>query len=144
MKFLSILLLIALPLLFSNCTENSKARGDATFAKNTFEALARGDSKVATRIDWPVFTSQGQNLGASYTAIGSEVEKEKMITSFITQFASSFREAGGSVDSFSNWRVTSHDSQRTEVAADSPTGVLTLIVSERDGVERVSSINFLK
>jgi hypothetical protein len=115
-----------------------------TFAKTTFESLARGDSSVANRIDWPVFTSLGQNLGADYTALSSGVEKEKFVNGFITQFAVSFRENGGTLEGFTNWRVVSHDSMKTEVAADSAGGVLTVIVSTRDDVERVSSINVIK
>lgn len=118
--------------------------GDVTFAKTTFESLARGDSSVAEKIDWPVFTSLGVNVGASYGALVSGVEKQQWVTNYITQFATSFRESGGSVDGFTNWRVTFHDSQKTEVAADSTNGVLTVVVSERDHVERVSSINIVK
>lgn len=154
MKILSLLTLLAAPLLFSNCRETRQkmamakqeaaAVGDVTFAKNTFASLAKGDSSVSTKIDWPVFTSLGENLGASYVALSSDVEKQKLISSFITQFSVSFRESGGSVDAYHNWRVVSHDSQKTEVAADSSGGVLTVIVSERDGVEKISSINVVK
>lgn len=154
MKIFSFLTLLATPLLLSNCRETRQkmtvakqevaAAGDVTFAKNTFESLAKGDSSVSTKIDWPVFTSLGENLGASYVALGSDVEKQKLINSFITQFSVSFRESGGSVDAYTNWRVVSHDSQKTEVAADSTGGALTVIVSERDGVEKISSINVVK
>lgn len=154
MKISPLLSLLAAPLLFSNCRETREkmavvkqevaAAGDVTFAKKTFESLAKGDSAVATKIDWPVFTSLGENLGASYVALNSEVEKQKLVSSFITQFSVSFRESGGSVDAYTNWRVVSHDSQKTEVAADSSGGVLTVIVSERDGVEKISSINVVK
>ncbi len=115
--------------------------GDVSFARNTFESLTRGDSDVATKIDWPVFTSLGNNLGATYTALPTEVDKQKFITGFITQFATSFRESGGSVADFVNWRVTFHDKQKTEVAADSPKGILTVTVAERDNKERVSAIS---
>lgn len=118
--------------------------GDVGFAKTSFESLARGDSNAINQIDWPVFTSMGENVGASYTAITSGVEQQKFTQAFVTQFATSFRESGGSVDRFTNWRVTLHDSQKTEVAADSTTGVLTVIVSDRDSVQRISSINMIK
>ena len=154
MKTLYLITLLVAPLLLSNCRETKQkiaaakleaaTAGDVNFAKSTFESLARGDSAVAEKIDWPVFTSLGENLGASYVALTSGVEKQKFITGFITQFAVSFRENGGSVEGFTNWRVTAHDSQKTEVAADSANGVLTVIVSERDNVERVSSINIIK
>ncbi|MES2475439.1 MAG: hypothetical protein V4640_06645 [Verrucomicrobiota bacterium] len=138
------LLLASIPVLcISSCEktrENLATTGDVTFARNTFEALTRGESDVATKIDWPVFTSLGNNLGATYLALPTEVDKQKFITAFITQFATSFRESGGTVENFTNWRVVFHDKQKTEVAADSPKGTLTVIVAERDDQERVSSI----
>jgi hypothetical protein len=115
--------------------------GDTGFARNTFEALARGDSKVADEIDWPVLTALGQNVGAIYTAQETPEKKGDFIEGFITQFATSFRESGGSVDGITNWRVQSHDRQRTVVVADAPKGSLRMTVSERDGEERVSSID---
>ena len=154
MKCTHFISLFSLFLFLNNCKETKlkvselkqdvATVGDVGFARSTFEALARGDSAVANKIDWAVFTSMGVDFGASYVALSSAVEKEKMVTSFITQFATSFRESGGKVEGFTNWRVVSHDSQKTEVAADSPNGVLTVIVSERDNVERVSSINVVK
>ncbi len=154
MKTIQLLAILSAPLIFSNCRETKQkiteakekvaTAGDVTFARSTFEALARGESSVATKIDWPVFTSIGDNVGAAYVALTTGAEKEKLINAFITQFASSFRESGGSIDGFTHWRVTAHDSARTEVAADSASGVLTVIVAERDGAEKVSSINIMK
>lgn len=154
MKTIPLLSLLATPFLFSNCKEAKQnyaeaklevaTAGDVAFARSTFESLARGDSAVAEKIDWPVFTSLGQNLGASYVALSSGVDKQKFIAGFITQFATSFRESGGTIENFTNWRVTLHDQMKTEVAADSPNGVLTVIVAKRDGVERVSSLNIIK
>ncbi len=154
MNAIRVLSLFAAPLLFSNCREaadtSSKVKkeittaGDVSFAKTTFESLARGDSSVVEKIDWPIFTALGDNVGGNYTVLASGVEKQNFATAFVTQFASSFRQSGGTVESFGDWRVTLHDKLRTEVAADSPNGVLTVILSERDGVERISSINLLK
>ncbi|RYD48768.1 MAG: hypothetical protein EOP85_02920 [Verrucomicrobiaceae bacterium] len=154
MKTTHLLALLITPLLFSNCRESGttgsevkaeiETAGDVTFAKSTFESLARGDSSVASKIDWPVFTAMGDNIGASYVELTSGVEKEKLVTGFITGFASSFRDSGGTVEAFTNWRVSAHDKIRTEVAADSPGGVLTITVSVRDGVEKVSSLNMVK
>jgi hypothetical protein len=148
MKIITLMIVTVAALLFCNCDgkkmTTSSTAGDVTFARTTFESLARGDSSVADNIDWPVLTSLGQNLGAAYSALPTAVEKEKFINGFITQFSTSFRESGGSIENFSNWRVTFHDAIKTEVAADSPNGILTVIVSVRDNVERVSSINIVK
>lgn len=154
MKNIPFLAAFAALLLLPNCRQAKRnyaeakqevaTAGDVSFARSTFESLARGDSAVTDKIDWPVFTSLGQNLGASYVALSSGVEKQKFVAGFITQFASSFRESGGTLENFTNWRVVLHDKMKTEVAADSPNGVLTVVVAERDGVERVSSINIIK
>ena len=149
MKITYLVLLLASPLLLTQCEEKRTTTtvtptGDATFARKTFESLARGDSAVVSKIDWPVFTTQGTNMGANYTALASEVEKQQFTIGFVTQFATAFRESGGNLESFINWRVMASDALKTEVAADSPNGVLTVTVSERDGVERVSSINVVK
>ncbi|HEX7260936.1 MAG TPA: hypothetical protein VF258_03895 [Luteolibacter sp.] len=147
MKTTQLLTICAISLLFSNCKETKQqvtTAGDVSFARNTFESLARGDSKVADKIDWPVFTSMGSNIGSTYVALTSGVEKDQFVTNFISQFAISFRENGGKIEDFTNWRVSLHDKLKTEVAADSPTGVLTVTVAERDDVERVSSINIIK
>lgn len=134
--------------LFCTSCDETKTKvatvGDVSFARSTFESLARGDASVANKIDWPVFTSMGNNAGAAYSLLPSGVEKERFVSNFITQFAASFREGGGSVDQFTNWRVVTHDSQSTEVAAESPGGILTIIVSERNNDEKVSSINIVK
>ncbi len=152
MKTIQILAVIAVTLPLCDCRRTSHKRtelkqeaatvGDVSFAKNTFESLVRGDSEVADKIDWEVLTSLGINAGASYVALDSEEEKKQFITGFITQFATSFRENRGQLEDFTNWRVVSHNSLRTEVAADSPDGVLTIIVAERNDKERVTSISF--
>lgn len=141
-------------LLLVQCNESRRAAadvqgdiasaGDVSFARESFESLARGDSSVASKIDWPVFTAMGENVGATYVALTSELEKQKLVSGFITQFATSFRENGGTTDGFTNWRVTFHDPQKTEVVADSANGALTLVVSTRDKMEKVSSINVVK
>ncbi len=143
---------VAMPFLATNCRDSKNhdgpstvaTAGDVTFARSTFESLARGESSVAEDIDWPVYTSLGENLGATYSALTSAVEKEKFVTGYITQFAINFRQNGGNLEGFTNWRVVAHDAMKTEVAADTPNGILTVVVAERDGAEKVSSINIVK
>lgn len=136
--------LIAIVSLVSCKKSEIAAKGDVTFARNTFTALAKGDTAVQDKIDWPTFTALGGNIGADYIKIPTETEKAQFRNEFVTGFATSFRQSGGSVDNFTNWRTTFHDSTRTEVAADSPNGILKLTVSERDSVERISAIDLMK
>jgi hypothetical protein len=147
MKFLRLLPLLLLPLILSQCEKTAgkiASKGDLTFAKSTFESLARGESAAMEKIDWPTLQSLGQNVGAAYVQIASETEKVNFQKAFVAQFSAAFREAGGSPDQFENWRVSHHDDLKTEVAADSAGGTVTITVSERDGRERVSGLGFLR
>lgn len=141
--FLSIPVLASLSL--SSCDKpKSAAAGDVSFAQSTFISLAKGDSAAQENIDWATFTALGDNVGAKYNQIPTETEKAQFRTEFVTGFATSFRQSGGSVDVFSNWKVIFHDSTRTEVTAESPNGLLKLTVSERNAVEKLSSIDVVK
>jgi hypothetical protein len=150
MKQLLMIAAFALPLALTQCDraghqrEKIEGKADMSFAKDTFESLARGDSSVIGKIDWATLTSMGQNVGAAYSQLPSETEKRNFETSFVTQFATSFRESGGSPDKFENWRVSHHDDLKTEVAADSGGGTVTITVTERDGKERVSGLGFIR
>lgn len=143
MKKLLMLSAVVLPFFLAQC-EKAESRADMSFAKNTFESLARGDSKVIDSIDWATLQSLGQNVGAVYVQIPSETEKDNFEKAFVTQFSASFREAGGSPDQFENWRVSHHDDLKTEVAADSAGGTVTITVTERDGKERISGLGFIR
>jgi hypothetical protein len=147
MKVIRLLSLLLLPLLLSHCEKTAEkiaSKGDLTFAKSTFESLARGDSVAMENIDWPTLQSLGQNVGASYVQIPSETGKINFQKAFVAQFSASFREVGGSPDQFENWRVSYHDDLKTEVAADSAGGTVTITVTERDGRERISGLGFIR
>lgn len=143
MKYLVLLVLAPLVLLFSNCKQ-TEAKGDVSFAKQTFESLARGDSSAIPNIDWETLNSSGVSVGKGYVALPNDAEKQSFQNSFVTQFAASFRDSGGNLDNFTNWRVISHNDISTEVGADSTAGQLVLTVSERNGVERLSAIQVVK
>ena len=143
MKHLWTLLAVSSSLALTQC-EKAQSKGDLSFAKNTFESLAKGDSTATEKIDWATLKSMGQDVGAVYMQIPSETEKRNFETAFVTQFSSAFREAGGSPDKFENWRVSYHDDLKTEVAADSGGGTVTITVTERDGKERVSGLGFIR
>ncbi|QJE97514.1 hypothetical protein [Luteolibacter luteus] len=147
MKYLHITLAAVSSLALTQCEKASNAaagKADMSFAKNAFESLAKGDSTVKEKIDWDTLNSMGQNVGAAYVQLPSETEKVNFQNAFVTQFSSSFRESGGSPDKFENWRVSYHDDLKTEVAADSGGGTVTITVTERDGKERVSGLGFIR
>lgn len=143
MKALILATVSILTLLLPGCRK-MEAKGDATFAKTSFEALVRGDSEAADKIDWETLNSLGVPVGQQYVAFENEADRTSFRKGFVTQFSASFRETGASAESFGNWRVESHDGTHTRVAADSANGTLKLTVSERDGKERLSAIEIVR
>jgi hypothetical protein len=140
----SILSILTLPIILVTSSCKKEGTADTAFARETFISLAKGEESVKPKIDWLTLTSQGTNVGNAYNLLPTEAEKQQFQTAFITSFASAFRDSGGSVESFTNWRVTYSDVTRTEVTADSPGGGLRLTVSERDSVNRISAIDITK
>lgn len=114
--------------------------GDASFARETFQSLARGDLKAGDSIDWKTLHALGQNVGAVYVTMASEEDQRRFREGFITQFSASFQAAGGKVEDFVDWKVVEHDATHTLVTASSPARVLRVTVNERDGKERVSGL----
>jgi len=142
MRAVAISLAAVSALLFSSCKEADE-QADVSFAKSTFASLVRGDSAVAMEIDWETLTAMGVPVGVQYLAVKTEPEKDSFKTGFITQFSANFRDSGGSVESFSNWRATSHDENNTTVTADSANGSLKLTVSERNSRKRLSAMEIV-
>lgn len=138
MKTAILPILVLISLLAAACNRSGQA--DVGYAQKTFESLARGEEAVAADIDWKTLQSLGIDVGVAYVALASDEERARFREGFITQFASSFQNTGGKVDSFTNWRTTSHDDIATVVKADGPSGTLVLTVTRRDGRSQLSSI----
>ncbi|MGC4013286.1 MAG: hypothetical protein QM755_02040 [Luteolibacter sp.] len=136
--------LIAATALVCSCKDvktKVETAGDATFARKTFEGLARGDQSVSGDIDWKMLKSFGTDVGAAYVVMASEEDQRRFREAFIVKFASSFQGAGGKVEDFVAWKVAEHDATHTVVTAASPNKVLRITVNERDGKERVSGFD---
>lgn len=116
---------------------------DVPFARETFERLARGETAVQESIDWKTLQSLGENTGSQYVVMKSEADQRAFRDAFITQFSSSFRESGGKIENFTNWRAIQSDALKSVVAADSPNGVLRITVTERDNMRRVSGFEMV-
>jgi len=142
MKTILFALPISAALLVCSCDKTKLGSvGDASFARKTFEKLAKGDQTVDGDIDWKTLRALGQDVGVVYVTMASEEDQRRFREGFITQFASSFQTAGGKVEDFVDWKVMEHDATHTLVTASSPNRVLKIGVNERDGKNRVSSLD---
>lgn len=120
------------------------AAGEVALAKSAFTSLVRGEANAAFHFDWNTLEVLGKNIGSEYVQISSEVEKETYRTAFISEFSASYRKSGATVDAVTNWRAVHKDDLKTEVAADSPGGVISMIVIKKDGADKVASITIVK
>lgn len=143
MRIFSVICVVIATAFFVSCS-GEKSSADFSFAKRAFESLARGDAAVSEDIDWETLNSLGNPVGAQYIALETIEDRENFKKGFITQFSAAFRDSGGSIDDFTNWRVTRNTENITEVTADSAKGALVVTVSERDAKRRLSALKIIK
>ena len=67
------------------------------------------------------------DVGAAYSRLPSEQERRDYRRAFIARFAEGFRQGGGQLNAFSQWRVTEPKDGMTVVAADVPKTQRTLL-----------------
>lgn len=120
----------------------TEAATDIAFAKKALESLAGGDTAAEDLIDWETFWAGNVNVGRLYRAQVTEQAKADFRRSFIADFARGFRATGAIVVAASNWRIQSHDSGQSVIAADGANGTLHLTIANRDGRQKLTSIQF--
>jgi hypothetical protein len=100
---------------------------DVTFCRSALENLARGKPAAQRQIDWTRLKALDVDVGAAYSQLPSEQEQRDYRRAFIARFADGFRQGGGKLDAFSQWRVAEPKDGMTVVAADVPATQRTLL-----------------
>jgi hypothetical protein len=75
------------------------------FARATWQALCRGDAKVASQIDWPRFKAFGDDVAARWQAAALPAARRQCQTKFITDFGRRSA-AGKELANLPGWAVT--------------------------------------
>lgn len=141
-------LIILCGLLLSGCAKSSNKPyvyngpplNDVEYAKKTFQLLADGDETVKGMIDWEHLKMLGIDVGELYTKT-SDAQRDKETSDFIRSYSNSFKQRGGRVENFSNWREQSRDATNTVVVADVQMGQHILItVTHINGQQKVSTL----
>jgi hypothetical protein len=141
-------LIVLCGLLLSGCAKSSQPAvytgpplNDVEFAKKVFEFLADGDETVKGMLDWEHLKMLGIDVGALYTKTSGDAARDKETSDFIRSYSNSFKQRGGSVGNFSNWREQSRDATNTVVVADVPTGQhISMTVTHINGQQKVSTM----
>jgi len=127
------------------CSPRASNNADVRFAKTAFFSMVNGSSDAQTMIDWENFRAIGDDVGKEYQALPSDAEKSKYRNDFIAGIALSTPAIKANPDGITNWRVQRETPLETVVAANMNGGaILTLTVSKRDGIQRLSAIDMKK
>ncbi len=133
------ILLASLP----GCSKESD-NADIRFAKATFFSMVNGTADERA-IDWEIFRSPTDDLGAIYKALPNDTEKASFRKQFLSGFAGSTPNIKANPNGITNWRVQSENPPETIVAADMQKGVVLLItISKRDGKQKLSAMKIEK
>jgi hypothetical protein len=118
-------------------------KADVRFAKTLFLSMLNGTA-AESAIDWEVFHTDEEDVGAAYKALPNEEEKASFRKSFLIGFAASTPNLKANLAGVTSWRVKSATPSETTVAVDVKWGVISLTVSKRDGNQKLSAIRVEK
>ncbi len=94
---------------------------DVDFARRILNDLINGRYSARTSLDWPHLKMMFVDVGAQYSKFQSDEARLNYERSFITNFSQGFKEKGGKIKNFSNWRLEqSRDPKCVLVEADCP------------------------
>ncbi|MBI2495480.1 MAG: hypothetical protein HYY59_02080 [Candidatus Omnitrophica bacterium] len=102
---------------------------DVAFCQKVLSGLIDGRPSVKRWIDWEHLTALDVNVGAAYTQLSSQEERDKYRRAFVEHFSRGFRQAGGVAGGFRRWRVHQRSERRIVVAADYAAKGKTLLIS---------------
>ncbi|MFC1675074.1 hypothetical protein ACFL1K_04245 [Candidatus Omnitrophota bacterium] len=101
-----------------------------------FARLINGRQSVAKFIAWEDLKALGADMAPGYAKLPNEKERNNYKRTFITGFSLGFKQEGGSLQAFTNWRIYAKDSQNVIIAADYPRHKKTLLFTLSKGKER--------
>jgi hypothetical protein len=127
-------------------TSGCAGRDDVAFARRVFTDLVRGRYAARYQIDWPRFSALSKDIGAEYTSLANDEERQRYERAFIDGFKNGFRGQKGALQEFSRWRVLTRTADVKIVAADIQKGKMVLLVGIRSqaGRRKVSELRILE
>ena len=117
---------------------------DVEFCRSVFRGLAHGRAAVQQHIDWEHLKAVGVDVGATYTGLPSDLERERYRQTFVLAFSRGFELTGARATNFVNWRVAERQPDTITVAADYPLTKQTLLfVIPSAGTKRIGAIRWV-
>ncbi len=91
---------------------------DINYCRGIFSGLIKGNYNAQKNIGWEKLTAMGVNVGGVYSGIADDKEKKEYKKFFILNFSQGFKQTGGELKLFTNWRIYDRDMENIIVAAD--------------------------
>lgn len=86
--------------------------------QKAFRGLVKGSYGVQKFIDWEHLQAVGVDVGNTYSKFANQKEKVDYKKGFMRGFPLGFKQTGGKLKAFVNWRIFSQDAQKTIIAVD--------------------------
>lgn len=78
---------------------------DTDFCRKVFNGLVKGSYGVQKFIDWEKLKAMKVDVGATYIQFTIEKQRSDYKKAFIKYLSLGFRQAGGKLNLFTNWRI---------------------------------------
>ena len=106
--------------------------------------LVNGSPSAQARVDWAHLKAMGVDVGATYTRLPNDRERDRYREAFIEHCSRGFRQSSGAgVEVFVRWRRVAQKDGRIVVAADYPAKQKTLLVGlSGDWFKKVVSLQW--
>jgi len=102
---------------------------DIVFTRQTFVNLVQARQSVQNSIDWERFQAMGVDVAQELAKCKTEQERSDFCRLLIQGVATGFKNIGGKLSAFTNWRVYAKDNAQTTVAVDNVTHNKTLLLT---------------
>ncbi len=100
---------------------------DVIRCRDVLVGLAMGNMGVQRSINWEVLEALSGDFGAVYRQLPDEANRLRYREAFIAKFAEGFRQTGGSLAAFGNWRVVEKSNGHVVIATDAPSRNQTVL-----------------
>jgi len=133
------LLVVILGVMFFKVSQDQ----DIYFAREVFSGLVNARESVERQIDWANFKAVGSDIGADYSRFTTEIQRGYYRKGFIINFSLSFKNSGGTFNSFTHWAIYSKDNNKVVVSALSRINkTLLFTISKRGNKRKLESIQW--
>ena len=133
------LVIVLILLMFFKLTQDS----DIAFTRRVLAELVNGRQSAEQAIDWPHFLALGSDIGADYSRFLIEPQRQYYRKAFIINFSMTFKNVGGQLNSFTNWRIYNRDNTKTVISCLALNNkALLFTLSKKNGKRKLASIQW--